>query len=330
MTNKIKIKADGMPTIEEQEAKTVEQSNNLVAQDDEDRDIDLYDPGDDAGLGLEGISLDEQKLPFLRILDPKSPQCKPTSQGGIPGARGGALFNTATNQVYDGEKGGEFIPSFRDYKFVEYISRNEDGSGGGFRGLHDPENPKIQKLREQHGKFGKIPFGETANHEPLELVQTFYIYGTFYPPGEDEPFPCIVGFASTQIKKYQAWLSRVMRWKAKGRDAQGRIVDKPVPMWQYRWHLSSQYESKGGFNWYGWVLELAEKDENGKEKPREFSRLAKDDPRYLAAREFFFQIKDGMIKPDYEKAASDLDPDEPRAAPPRSNPPDRTDEEIPY
>lgn len=289
-------------------------------------DLDFYDPGEEAGRGLEDIQLDERKIPFLRILDPKSPQCKPTSQGGLPGARGGALLNTSTNQVYNGELGGEFIPAARDYRYVEYVKRNDDGSGGGFRAVHDPKDPKIQALREKFGKFGKLPMGETEDGQPLEGVQTFYLFGTFYPPNDD-PFRCIVGFASTQIKKYTAFVERTDAFRYPGRLADGSIGRVKPALYVHRWHLATQYESKGAYSWYGWKLTLAEKNPDGSEKPKEASYLPKGDERRAAATEFFDMIQSGKVKPDYATASAE---ETTESAAPSPRPTTNPDDEIPF
>lgn len=297
-------------TIKEKETAIDAEAGALAAQGGElteaqKAELELYDPGEDAGAGMEDITMDERRIPFLRILDPKSPQCRPAAQGGVPGARGGSLFNTSTQQVYDGEIGGEFIPSHRDQKFVEYIKRNEDGSGGGFVGIMEPDAPTVLELRARHGKFGKLPMGIDPQGKAHELVQTFYLYGTFYPPNDD-PFRCMVGFASTQIKKYTGFVERTDAWRYDAmRD--GKIVRIKPPIWAHRWHLSTQYESKGTNSWYGYVLTLAEKNPDGTES-RQKSRMPTSDPRYIAAREFYELVKAGTLKADYQAGASNIDP----------------------
>src|SRR5512139_3273687 len=283
-------------------AKKDEETTEIVSVAQTAGEVELYDAGEDAGLGMEDISLDERRLPFLRVLDPKSPQCKPVNQGGLPGAKGGAILNTSTNQVYDGEAGGEFIPSYRDQKFVEYIKRNEDGSGGGFVGVHEPDEPMVGRLRAKHGKFGKLPMGVTPDGKALELVQSFYLYGTFYPANGDDSFRCIVGFASTQIKKYQGFIDLVDNIKYPARLANGEIGRVKPPLWAHRFRLTTTYESKGGFSWYGWVIRFAEETDDMPDRLK--SRMSKNDERYIAAKDFYSLIKEGLVKPDYEKAAS--------------------------
>lgn len=317
-------------------AETAPQSDDgVVAQalvEQQARELELYDPGEDAGAGMENVSMDERKLPFLRILDPKSPQCKPPSQGGLPGARGGALLNTSTEQVYDGEIGGEFVASYRDQKYVEYIKRNEDGSGGGFVGVMEPDAPRVLELRAKYGKFGKLPMGVDPQGKVHELAQSFYLYGTFYPPEED-PFRCILGFASTQIKKYQTFIERSDAFRYPSKSAGGAIIMVQPPIWMHRWRLQTVYESKGTFSWYGYKLSLAEKNEDGSEADKTRSRMSLKDPRYVAAKEFYQLIKDGIVKADYQAGAADDPATETtggQGGGPRGAEPTGDHEEIPY
>lgn len=278
-------------------------------------EVEVVDFGDDSGKGMENISKDERRLPFLRILDPKSPQCKPTSQGGLPSARGGMIINTSTNQIFDGELGGCFVPSFRDYKFVEYIRREEDGSGGGFVNVHAPNDPKIIALRASNKAFGKISMGFDESGKEHELSQTMYLYGTFFPnlkgpsgpvPNYDAGFRCLAGFASTQIKKFQAFVTRYENIRYPTRQPDGTIVRKEPPLWAHRLSLRTQYESKGAHSWYGWVLDFYEKNPDGTEKDTRESLLKRDDPLYISAREFHFQIAQGLAdQPDYQAQGND-------------------------
>ena len=256
--------------------------------------LELYDPGEDAGAGMEDVTMEERRIPFLRILDPKSPQCKPTSQGGLPGAKGGALLNTSTNQVYDGEVGVTIIPCSRDQRYVEYIKRNEDGSGGGFVGVHEPDEDIVLKLRAEHGKFGKLPMGVVDDQEH-ELTQTFYLACIVIAPN-GESFRAYVGFTSTQIKKYQAFVDRYDNIKYQGRDG----LVKPA-LWAHRWHLKTQYESKGTFSWYGFVISLAEKNPDGSEREPRASLMKSDNPLYIAGKEFYTLLRGGVVKADFSK-----------------------------
>lgn len=295
----------------------------LVEQQLGNTDVTLYDYADDAGAGMENVTMDERKVPFLRALDPKSPQCKPVSAGGLPGAKGGAILNTSTNQVYDGEAGFDFIPCYREQKYIEYIRREEDGSGGGFVGVHEADEPMVIAHRAYYGKFGKMPMlsdEELAacirdpKREPIplldeknkvhELVQTFSLYG-IVKLNDGTVFRAIVSFSSTQIPKYQGFIDRY--------DSIRYNNIKP-PLWAHWLHITTKYESKGSFSWFGWIVTFREKNADGTDDQMA-SRLsaAKDaegqykDPFYAMGKEFHAMVTSGDAKVDYATAAGTVE-----------------------
>lgn len=253
-------------------------------------ELTIYDPGRDAGAGMENISRDEYAIPFIRVLDAKSPQCKPVAAGGVPGAKAGSIFNVSTGEVYDGEKGIEFIPVHRDHNFGEWIPRDESGGGGGFVGIRAHDDPLVLELRAKNGQFGKLPTSD--GHE---LVEAFYIYGLLVADGMASPV--LISFTSTQIKKYKNFMTRVMGIQYQG--PQGMV--RP-PMWAHRWRLTTGYESKGTFSWYGWKIALVE-------EPPIKSRLKLNDPLYVQGRELYETIKSGraVVKHDANEPGTDKD-----------------------
>lgn len=259
----------------------------------------VQDFGDEAGGGLENLSPDEYRIPFLRVLDPKSPQCRPLAQGGIPGAKAGAIFNVATKEVFDGEIGIDFVPAARDHNFVRYLKRNDDGSGGGFEGLIAPEDPMIHTLRKEQGKFGKL-----RPDEEHEITETYYLYGVAIPPN-GEPFWCVVGFASTQIKHYNTFITRAMNFKYPQSDG----TKKTAALWVHRWHFSTAYEQKGAMGWYGWKIGLAKKKADGSDADYRESMLAPDDGFRASAKSLYETFREGKARADMSAAQAEPFPD---------------------
>lgn len=255
------------------------------------QEVAVYDPGQDAGAGLENVTSDEYAIPFVKILDPKSPQCKPPSAGGLPGAKGGTIINLSTNEIFDGPAGIDFIPVHRDHHFVEWIKKNEDGSGGGFVGVRPPDDALMLRLQTEQGKFGKL-----QTPEGHELADTYYIYGLIVQEGQG--IPALIAFASTQIKKYKNFMTRVMGIQYAGPN--GQVTP---PMWAHLWHFSTVYESKGQNSWYGWRLAL-------KEEPPIKARLKTTDPLYLQGRELYNSIKAGKVTVKHEERQPGEDADE--------------------
>lgn len=247
----------------------------------------VIDYGDDAGEGLENLSRDEFTIPFLRILQSNSPQVENQDPAG---AAAGMFINTSTGEMYDGENGIEFIPCRRDHNFVEYVPRDQ---GGGFVGIHPPDEPLVKQLRAEQGKFGKLKVDETGN----ELAESWYLYclvrqwDTEFWKNEEPWTRVVIGFASTQIKKYQNFIGRV--GGIKYRNSQSALIIPPL--YAHRWRATTVGErnKKGSFR--GWKLALAA-------EPSLQARLRNDDAAYKEAKTFSDLIKEGLLKAAYEQA----------------------------
>ena len=95
-----------------------------------------------AGQGMENITAEDMQIPFMRILQPLSPQLIKTDSKFIKGASAGDIFNTVTGQFWEGDEGVTIIPCAYEMKFLEFQLRE---SGGGFLGEIDPNNPDIRQ-----------------------------------------------------------------------------------------------------------------------------------------------------------------------------------------
>lgn len=263
--------------------------------------IQTYDFGDDAGQGMENVDRSEYKIPFLRILDPKSPQCKPANVGGL-GAKPGSIYNTATNEFYDEIL---FVPAHRDHYYAEYIKRNPDGSGGGFVAIRPVDDEYVMQLLATQGKFKKLITDTDPVHE---IAETYALTGmaipcktdpkTFVSTPTGTAFPAVIGYASTQIKKYQTMVGRIMGFTYPG---EGGKTIKP-PIYAHMWHLTTTYESKGNMSWYGWVVRLAAKNADGTEASFRESMIKRTDQLYQDARGVYNAIIGGTAKVDHTKA----------------------------
>lgn len=242
----------------------------------------VIDYGDEAGMGMENVRREEFKIPLLRILQSNSPQLKPPSAGGVDGAKAGMIFNTATGEMWDGEKGMGFVPVFRDHNYVAYIPRD---AGGGFSGIHAEDDPLIPQLQAQQGKFTKL------HHEGTEIAETYYLFGLGTPAAEpDTLLQCVVPFVSTQIPKYQSFMTRYQSIKYPSpKEGAGMVVP---PLWAHKWVLTTRYEKNKKGEYYGWVLRLLE-------EPPIKSRMRLDDPIYIQGRAFYDLLKEGKAKVEH-------------------------------
>ena len=257
--------------------------------------IIAYDFGEDAGAGMEDIDKSEYAIPFVRIIQAGSPQAKPASVGGL-GMKVGTIFNLGTNEGFDGEAGVEFIPVHRDHNYPEFIPRNEDGSGGGFVGIRAVDDEVVLRLKAEQGSFGKLK-SHDGNGEATELGETFYLYGLLV--ADDVPSQVVIGFSSTQIRKYRSFMTRYMGIQYPGTD--GKLV-RP-PLWAHRWKLTTVYEAKGSYSWYGWrIVPVSE--------PASTALMQLSDPLYQMGKEFYQSLKSGAAKANYAQTVEATKDDE--------------------
>lgn len=245
----------------------------------------VIDYGDDAGAGLANIERDEIRIPMFRVLQSNSPQCQPVEAGGTEGAKAGMIFNTVTGEMFDGKEGLLFIPVDRDHNFVEYVPRDE---GGGFVGVHDPHDTHILDMRDAQGKFGKLKSRSDALGKPTEIVETFYLFGMLVD-AEGTLVCGVVPFTSTQISKYQAFMTRYMSIKYP--NSKGDKITPPL--WAHKWWLRTVYQTNKKGSFFGWLVVL-------ETEPAIQSRMRLDDPLYQQGKAFYEMLKSGAASIDRE------------------------------
>ncbi len=246
-------------------------------------EVALTDFGDDAGAGFEDVTKEEYSIPFIRILQTNSPQCEP---GVMPGAKPGMFINTATGELF--EPGTvTFIPVHREHDFCEYIPRDQ---GGGFKGRRPVDDPLVIELQAKQGQFGKL-----QTPDATELVETFYLYGLWLVDGMLSRV--VIGFSSTQVKKYRNFITRAMGIQYL--NGEGHAI-RP-PLWAHRWKLGTVGEKNKKGSFFGWTITL-----DG-EKPLD-ALVPMKSAWYAAGKEFYEMIKAGVARaqaPDREPGADE-------------------------
>ena len=94
----------------------------------------------DSGEGTV-FNSDEMQIPFIRMAQTGNPQLKKQEGKYINGLAAGDIFNTLTNQYWDGEKGIKVIPCFMVTKYIEWIPDN-----GGFVQNIPPGDPVLNQV----------------------------------------------------------------------------------------------------------------------------------------------------------------------------------------
>ena len=196
---------------------------------------DLFDS---AGQGMETIGADDMQIPFLRILQPLSPQLLKTDPKFIKGASAGDIFNTVTGQCWEGDEGVTIIPCAYEMKFLEFQLRE---SGGGFLGEIDPNNPDIRQANRV-GAHEMLPCGNALVRAAQCLVVAV---------GEDGATQqMILDMKKTQMKVAKQWNTRRAGMKLMHPE-KGLFTP---PMWATVWKLKTVQESNDKGSWFNYSI----------------------------------------------------------------------------
>lgn len=192
--------------------------------------------GDYASAGFETVRQEDLAIPFLAILHTTSPQVEDDNP---KGAKAGMLFNTVTQELYDGDAGVVFQPCyFENDLFIEWVPRNK---GGGFVGAHRESDKIVQDAIKANGgsKFGKLVVGD--GHE---LIETHQCYGLILDAdGKESICPAVVSFTSTRIKPGRDFMTAL------------KLVKGKPPVFAFRSLLRTKKEQNDSGTWYNWVIE---------------------------------------------------------------------------
>tara|TARA_R100000742_G_C4279248_1_gene103346 strand:- start:3711 stop:4505 length:795 start_codon:yes stop_codon:yes gene_type:complete len=186
------------------------------------------------GTGLEETTTEDFAIPFIRVLQPLSPQLQKQHGSFVEGASAGDLYNTVTGSYYDGEKGISIIPCAYNKKFIEWIPREKGG------GLVNP-NHDMSILSECTRDASRRYFTKSGN----EIVETAQYFVLVLDP---EPQQAVLAFTSTQLGVSRKWLS--MLRMARVQNSKGESVQAPMFAYTYRLSTTTQSNDKGSWNGY--------------------------------------------------------------------------------
>jgi len=187
------------------------------------------------GTGLEEMTTEDFAIPFIRVLQPLSPQVQKQDGKYVAGASAGDLYNTVTDEVYDGEKGISIVPCAYTKKYLEWIPREKGG------GLVNP-NHDISILSKCGRDEVTNRFITPDGNEIVETAQFFILVL------ENEPQQAVLAFTSTQLGVARKW-STMLRM-ARVQNNKGVSVGAPMFAYTYKLTTNTQSNEKGSWNGY--------------------------------------------------------------------------------
>lgn len=219
----------------------------------EKKSTDIVDPTTiidfaDAGGGMENADKESYAIPFLTVLQKISPQVDEDDGAYVPGAKGGMLYNTVTQSLYDGKEGVTFIPCAYQRRFLHWGPRGSES--GGFKGEVMPEDAAAMRERGEVVEYeGKLYFptadGE-INPKKCDLLADTRLHFGLLLNEEGHATEVLLSLSSTQIKKSKQLMSALNAVKVNG--PKGAVTP---PTWMNRVVLTVVPESNDKGSWYG-------------------------------------------------------------------------------
>ena len=145
-----------------------------------------------SGQGFENTDKDSYAIPFLRILQPASPQVQEDEASYIEGAKPGMMFNTITNKLYGKE--ARVIPITYNRSFIEWIANR-----GGFVQDHGSDPTILDRIVEVDDKHNSI----LDNGNIIQDTRTHIVLLA----DEILAGPVILSMTSTGIKHSRKWMT---------------------------------------------------------------------------------------------------------------------------
>lgn len=189
------------------------------------------------GTGLEETTTDDFAIPFIRVLQPMSPQLQKQHGSYVAGASAGDLYNTVTGEAYDGEKGISIVPCAYNKKYIEWIPREK---GGGLVNANHDISILSKCTRDPESRRYYTPEG----NEIVETAQFFVLI----VPEDGAPQQAVLAFTSTQLGVSRKWLT--MLRMARVQNSKGESVEAPMFAYTYRLTTTTQSTDKGSWNAY--------------------------------------------------------------------------------
>ena len=191
--------------------------------------------------GFDNVDSKSLALPFLKVLGQLSPQVTQGDSNFMPEAKAGMIYNTVTDELYDGQKGITVIPCFYKLEYIEWKDRDK-GAVAPVNVYPSDSDIMSKTTRGDDGK-DRLPNGnyieETASHYVMVVEP-------------EKTSTALVTMKSTQRKKSKKWNSMMMSLRQKKKDGQGFF--KPAPFTQ-QYNMRTVLEKNNLGSWFGWEIE---------------------------------------------------------------------------
>tara|TARA_R110002020_G_scaffold309435_2_gene525451 strand:- start:270 stop:1049 length:780 start_codon:yes stop_codon:yes gene_type:complete len=190
-----------------------------------------------SGEGLEEITTSDLQIPFIRPIQPLSPQVKKSDPAYLEDASPGDIINTVTNQLWIGDEGLVVLPVHYQLKFLEFIPRVK---GGGFvRELSADSNDVRTAVRDRDSGMELLENGNELVRTAQHWVKIVHEDGSLES--------AIVDMKKTQLKRSRQWNTLMMMRKRNG---------VTLASFSHTYRLKTVEESNDKGSWHSWSIAL--------------------------------------------------------------------------
>lgn len=239
----------------------------------------------DFAAGMENTDKDSFAIPFLMILQKMSPLVDEDNVKHVEGAKAGMIYNTVTQDLFDGKTGLLVVPCAYKRSFVCWGGRD---NGGGFKGEYAVEDVaemvKNGAIVNVEGRLYKPNEDGTVNPKKNDYyadTRTHFVITIDEETGEQSQ--AIVALAGTATKASRILMTLMQQKK----------VDTPngrrtPPTFANLVRLTTIGQSNDKGSWSAPKFEL--------------EGMVKDRALYEDARSFYKAFNGGGVKADFSKA----------------------------
>ena len=196
---------------------------------------------DMADKGFEQMGANDLALPFLKVLGQLSPQVTQGDPAFIADARPGMIFNSVTQDLFDGQRGIEIVPCYYKLEYLEWPDRQEGANAP--VNTYPADSDILSQTKRDEQNLDRLSNGnyiqETASHIVLRVED-----------GQTQE-TALMSMKATQRKKSKMWNSMMRSVKEKRSDGKGFYTPA---MFTQRYLLNTVLEKNAKGTWYGWKI----------------------------------------------------------------------------
>ena len=190
--------------------------------------------------GFDNVDSKSLALPFLKVLGQLSPQVTQGDSNFIPDAKAGMIYNTVTDELYDGHKGITVIPCYYKLEYIEWKDRDK----GAVAPVNVYPSDSDIMTKTTRGDDGK---DRLQNGNYIEETASHYVMVV----EPEKTSTALITMKSTQRKKSKKWNSMMMSLRQQRKNGKGFF--KPAPFTQ-QYLLATVLEKNNMGSWFGWEI----------------------------------------------------------------------------